>query len=421
MKYLANDLPVRPQIFVSYRRDDIPKSELEKVIAWLGRHFDKQVFVDERGLEPGAHLTKAIEEAIEASAAVVVLIGPTWHSQQDRKTGRRRLDDPRDFVRREIEIAGKRKVIPILVGENAKIPNEALRSLPTLAFLADLRVIKLAEADSFDSSLCDTLWDRLSRAGLPRSTSAILGRDPILPGFLLEQVAHVTKGFADESPKARYGIVRALRELENVAVQREVEYIPKAAQLIKTARVIWADCGRKTKKLNDDFLKANQICAQSGGHVFRVFFHGDVDDSTYNTILTHVRESRMSPLLFPKGKGIGILHDHGLPTGFGMTLIGKSINEPKRPEPSPKDPISDQLEAVLVHWGPVKTPDRHRGLILRETTWLQHFARLYSQLCIGAEVVKDVTSLYSHFGHYTRARRRQTDELYGNASGQAPA
>ena len=111
-------------IFLSYRRDDSS--------GYAGRLFDnlaerfgrERVFMDIETLEPGMDFVAGIDRAIESCGAVIALIGPNWIKAQDSE-GRRRLDNPHDFIRLEITTALTRgvRVIPVLV-HNASMPPE---------------------------------------------------------------------------------------------------------------------------------------------------------------------------------------------------------------------------------------------------------------------------------------------------------
>jgi len=65
---------------------------------------------------------KAIEESVASCDVLIAIIGRHWVVTSDEQ-GRRRLDNPEDFVRVEIGTALKRdiRVIPVLV-EGASIP-----------------------------------------------------------------------------------------------------------------------------------------------------------------------------------------------------------------------------------------------------------------------------------------------------------
>ncbi len=104
-------------IFISYRRDDSA--------GYAGRLYDRliphfgaeRVFMDVEGIEPGADFVTAIEDAVGSCRVLIVIIGDEWLTTLDG-AGRRRLDDPHDFIRLETVTALKRgiRVVPVLVG-----------------------------------------------------------------------------------------------------------------------------------------------------------------------------------------------------------------------------------------------------------------------------------------------------------------
>jgi hypothetical protein len=119
---------MRP-IFISYRREDTEGQAgrlFESLREIFGEHM---VFMDVATIEPGADFRRAIETNIDKCAVLLSLIGRTWLTVTDRE-GKRRLDNPNDFVRLETASALKRgvKVIPVLV-QGATMPQEA--DLPT--------------------------------------------------------------------------------------------------------------------------------------------------------------------------------------------------------------------------------------------------------------------------------------------------
>jgi TIR domain len=104
-------------IFISYRHHDTGLAA-GLLAARLRRHLDRdQVFRDLDSTEPGVDFRKAIGDALGACAVALVLIGPIWDRVTDDR-GRRRLDNPDDYVRVEVEavLARDLRVIPVLVG-----------------------------------------------------------------------------------------------------------------------------------------------------------------------------------------------------------------------------------------------------------------------------------------------------------------
>jgi hypothetical protein len=86
------------------------------------RFSEGQVFIDVDTIEPGVDFAEAIFRAVAACTVLLAIIGPAWLTATNQR-GRRRLDDPDDIVRLEIEAALARdvRVIPILV-EGAVMP-----------------------------------------------------------------------------------------------------------------------------------------------------------------------------------------------------------------------------------------------------------------------------------------------------------
>ncbi len=78
--------------------------------------------MDVAGIEPGRDFRRAIEQQVASCGVLLAVIGKNWLMLADAK-GRRRLDDPYDFVRLETAGALKRDipVIPVLVHQ-AEMP-----------------------------------------------------------------------------------------------------------------------------------------------------------------------------------------------------------------------------------------------------------------------------------------------------------
>jgi TIR domain len=110
------------RIFISYRRQDTrwPAGRLYEALV---QHFPaEQIFKDVDSIDPGEDFVERITAAVSSCDVLLALIGPQWLTVT--KKGQRRLDDPKDVVRLEIETALTRKirVIPILV-DDTPIPS----------------------------------------------------------------------------------------------------------------------------------------------------------------------------------------------------------------------------------------------------------------------------------------------------------
>lgn len=132
--------------FLSYRRADAA-AYAGRLYDGLAEHFGpEQVFIDLDAIGPGEDFVGRIEEAFGSAEALIVVIGRHWLNATDA-TGRRQLDDPRDFVRLEIEQALHQGigVIPLLVG-GARMPSA--EELPaSLAPLASLQALEISDLE----------------------------------------------------------------------------------------------------------------------------------------------------------------------------------------------------------------------------------------------------------------------------------
>jgi MoxR-like ATPase len=148
----ASDLASSGSIFISYRREDsaYPAGWL---FDRLADHFGPdRVFKDIDSIQLGDDFPEKIRAAVGTCAVLLAVIGERWLTVAG-EDGKRRLDDPNDFVRLEIEAALLRNVLVIPVLTNgARIPS--VSQLPaSLKKLSDRQALELSP-DRFHS---DTL------------------------------------------------------------------------------------------------------------------------------------------------------------------------------------------------------------------------------------------------------------------------
>jgi hypothetical protein len=142
--YHVNPRKSSANIFINYRRED-SAGHAGRLFDALSSHFAGRLFMDVDTLEPGVDFVEAIEKAVGSCEALIVVIGREWLTIEDR-AGRRRLDDPGDFVRLEVEsaLARRIRVIPVLVQDT---PMPRAEELPaSLAPLARRNAIELSDA-----------------------------------------------------------------------------------------------------------------------------------------------------------------------------------------------------------------------------------------------------------------------------------
>lgn len=125
-----------PRIFISYRRDDsgyIAGMLAERLEDIFGA---QSVFIDVDAIPLGVDFREYLNQAVAKSDLMLALIGDDWLTTKNAQ-GLRRLDDPADFVRIEIEAALKLKipVVPVLLAQaSMPLESELPPSLQSLAF-----------------------------------------------------------------------------------------------------------------------------------------------------------------------------------------------------------------------------------------------------------------------------------------------
>ncbi|HJV68088.1 toll/interleukin-1 receptor domain-containing protein [Ideonella sp.] len=132
------------QVFISYRRDDAA-GYARAIAAELSERFGPQrVFMDVDDIAAGQGFAEVIERAVAEAGVLLVLIGRRWRGEREGAPAR--LDEPVDFVRREVAAALHRglRVIPLLL-DGAPMPSAA--ELPEeLRPLAGLQALEVGNA-----------------------------------------------------------------------------------------------------------------------------------------------------------------------------------------------------------------------------------------------------------------------------------
>ena len=116
------------KIFISYRRDD-SAAMAGRLYDRLAQKFgERNLFIDVDNMPAGADFVKHLNKQVESCNIFLCTVGPNWLDAKD-EDGRRRLDQPDDYVRVEIAAALNRDipVIPILI-DGARVPRA--RELP---------------------------------------------------------------------------------------------------------------------------------------------------------------------------------------------------------------------------------------------------------------------------------------------------
>src|SRR5271165_6481561 len=198
-------------VFISYRRDDsggYAGRIYDRLTSRLGR---ESVFFDVDTIPPGRDFVDVLSERVGKCDALLAVIGKHWVVSADSENGRR-LDDPQDFVRIEIEAALSRNVpvIPVLV-DGAAMPHP--KDLPdSLMTLLRRQAVEVSHA-RFESD-AERLTQALSHieeeirqreANLPPSQAVGSEAAPMTPIAAAAAAANRVPGPSESASPARPG------------------------------------------------------------------------------------------------------------------------------------------------------------------------------------------------------------------------
>ena len=119
-------------VFLNYRRSD-SAGFVGRLVDHVERHFSGiQFFRDIDKISPGDDFEIELAKWLKACDFMLTVIGPHWITEMGPSG--RRIDDPKDWVRRELATALARNVaiIPVLVGgaampQSAELPDDLKR------------------------------------------------------------------------------------------------------------------------------------------------------------------------------------------------------------------------------------------------------------------------------------------------------
>ena len=234
---------------------------------------DARVFMDLDSIEAGLDFAEVIREAVESCTVLVALIGQQWATLADEE-GRRRLDDPDDFVRFEVQTALERdvRVVPVLVDGAKPLRREQLPA--ELHKLARLNAFELSSGRyQYDA---DRLVDLIQRvlAAVPgtvhRSPSpSDSGLEPARAARAARLIADAERtalSITDERAKASAlrHVAKALATADPDRAERIAQSITdkgrKASALGEVAKALAAAdpdrAERIAESITDDFSKA---------------------------------------------------------------------------------------------------------------------------------------------------------------------
>lgn len=111
-------------IFIDYRGEDSQMTAALIDRELTARFGSDQVFLNSRSIPAGSDFAEELLERVRTCSVLLVVIGPRWLTLTN-EAGQRRIDDPGDWLRREIveALAYGRRVIPVLT-DGVTVPAE---------------------------------------------------------------------------------------------------------------------------------------------------------------------------------------------------------------------------------------------------------------------------------------------------------
>jgi hypothetical protein len=239
-----------PRIFLNYRREDTA-GHAGRLYEALAEQFGPgSVFMDIDTIRAGEDFSVVVRNAVGSSDSVVAVIGSSWLDVRGGD-GSRRLDNPEDYVRLELEgaLQERVRVVPVLV-QGAKMPSPEQLPL-SLAPLARRQAVEVSDNRwSYDvGRLISAIDPDASAPSAPKRRPFASRRQPlaVAPAVARAPVKIAVVGYQVHSmgvlsPTAE--VASALRTLGGAMVQ--FERIDRSVQRCVNS----ADRGELERRLN---------------------------------------------------------------------------------------------------------------------------------------------------------------------------
>jgi len=248
-------------VFLNYRGED-SRSYAALLYMELSRHFGNElVFLDSESMVAGTDFVDELVSQVRHCRAMLAIIGPRWLHAAEPRSGRRRIDNPQDWIRRELvtAIGAGVRVIPILT-DDAELPQaedlpddlvpliryqfrrlrhrEATADLARI--IADLEAVEPGLASAARQLAADTVQNRVGDR-LRQETARVLGvldraRFPlVVPGLDPDEVPALVEQRLDAYQRELAGLIGLVADCVTAGPEWDQTWLRSLRQLLATA------------------------------------------------------------------------------------------------------------------------------------------------------------------------------------------
>jgi pterin-4a-carbinolamine dehydratase len=228
-------------IFLSYRRDDTAAQALALKLELETQLQAAQIFLDTHTIQAGEKWPHQIEDALYIAEIVIPIIGKSWAGSDSK--GKRRIDDPKDWVHRELKIALEQKsaaIVPVRVGGARDLHrNELPVALRKLAEVQSLK-IDLDQWDTDVRTLVQLLKNKFGFESKEQKyeypvPDPLKARTIPIPWEVLEtevarELAQWRIEFSDDPTRLHYKHVELVRDFQFSSFEKAMDFMQIAAK-----------------------------------------------------------------------------------------------------------------------------------------------------------------------------------------------
>jgi pterin-4a-carbinolamine dehydratase len=228
-------------IFLSYRRSDTATDALALRLELQTQLRNAQVFLDTHTIQSGDAWPHQIDDALRVAKVVIPVIGKSWAGGEP--VGQRRIDDPKDWVHKELAAALAQKrsaVMPVLV-DGAQPLRRADLPEP-LQDLADIQPFKI-DLDQWDHDVQSLLKVLKERYGFESKVKNFKYPDPdpmkwktmavpweVLETEVAQRLANWRVEISDDVDNMHYKRVELTRDFEFETFEKAMEFMQAVAK-----------------------------------------------------------------------------------------------------------------------------------------------------------------------------------------------